>query len=307
MLILGLEHYYNARLGVFVSVVGHVLLLLLLTSSVSHPTMFEQPVIYSVTLEGGKQLGGISQVPRQKEAAPVVPPKAVAPKPESAAPKPAEVKNAEPKPEAVKPKENEPDSDAEVSLAEKEAKLKAEQQAREKEARKVEEEKKKAAAAAKTKAEADARAKKEAEKKKEAAGDSPADIDKQLQQAMQRYLGESVDAGGKGFGAAALGGTGMGGGVVRPPEFFVYRDALMAHVKSTWKWHDVSAPLIAQVELDIETDGRITRAVLVSSSGNREYDESVMRALNGASPVPPPPEIVYHFFKRVRITFDPRD
>lgn len=303
---LGLEHYYNARLGIFLSLLGHILLLLLLTSKVSHPTMFEQPVVYSVTLEGGKQLGGISQVPRQKEEIQVAPPKAVAPKPQAAAVKPAEVKKPDPKPESVKAVEQKPETDAEVSLAEKEAKLKAEQQARAEEAKKKAEEEKRQAAA-RAKAEADARAKKEAEKKKEGAGDAPADINKQLQQAMQRYLGESTDAGGKGFGAGALGGAGMGGGTVRPPEFFVYRDILMAHIKSTWKWHDVSAALIAQVELDIESDGRITRAVLANSSGNKEYDESVMRAINGASPVPAPPENVYHFFKRVRLTFDPRD
>ena len=92
------------------------------------------------------------------------------------------------------------------------------------------------------------------------------DVDKRLQAALQRYLGESSEGGGKGFGAARVGGQGMGGGVVRPPEFFVYEKLLRSRIKDAWRWYDTNASLITQVSFEIEPDGMVKNVRLVKGS-----------------------------------------
>jgi len=124
---------------------------------------------------------------------------------------------------------------------------------------------------------------------------------------MQRYLGESTESTGKGFGAAKLGGNGMGGGVQRPPEFFTYRQILRDSVKRGWKWYNTQAALVTWVTFDIGPDGVISNVSVSEGSGNREFDESVLRAVYKASPLPPPPATVYNDFRSVRLSFDPRE
>lgn len=149
---------------------------------------------------------------------------------------------------------------------------------------------------------------KDDKKKPEEKKDSLADINKQLQKGLQRYLGASSQGGGQGFGAAKLGGQDMGGGVVRPPEFFEYKTLLESHLKAGWRWFDTAAALIARVQFDMGSDGALTNIIILTGSGNTEFDDSVLRAVNKANPAPRPPESVYEkFFKRVTITFDPRE
>lgn len=268
---------------------------------------FKQPVIYSVTIEGGKTLGGMSQVPKDDKKAPIAPPKNVQEAP--AAPKTEPVKKEEvakdEKKEEEKAKEVE---DAEVSLQEKKEKEEEEKKKKEAEVKKADEEKKAREKKAKDeevkKKEAQAKAVADAKKAKE---QGAAAVNKNYQAAIQRYLGESSDAGGKGFGAARIGGSGMGGGQVRPPEFFIYKKVLEEHIKAGWRWHNTSMALVTQVIIDIEADGRIRNVTLAQSSGNSEFDESVVRAIQKSSPVPRPPTTVYQWFRSVRMTFDPRD
>lgn len=259
--------------GLLLSCMGHALLLYAMVFLIT-PRFADlgKPVVYSVTLEGGKTLGGISQVAATDKKEPVAPPKNVS----------APEKAPEKEPEKLVTE----DKKAEVSLAEKEKQKLEEKKAAEKEA--------------------------ESKKQKAQAKPTPkqptaAEIDKEYQKAMQRYRGESTDAGGKGFGAGSLGGSGMGGGVLRPPEFFQYRDLLKATIKHGWRWYDTSASLTALVYLEMSREGVISNVAIAQSSGNREYDESVVRAVYKASPVPPPPASVYEFFEKVRIEFQPGD
>ncbi len=254
---------------------------------------FKDPVVYSVTIEGGKSLGGMSQAPDPKTKTAAAPPKNV----QDPVQKKSEEKVEELKKEDQKvtaPKEVE---DAEVSLLEK--KKLEEQKKKVEEAKKKEEAEKKRV---EEKKRLEEQKKKEAEEKKK----QQQVIDKNLQQAMQRYLGESSNAGGKGFGAARLGGQGMGGGVVRPPEFFTYMKILEQHIKSGWRWNDTSAALVAQVQIEIEPDGMVKSVTLRQRSGNVLFDDSVVRAVKKASPVPIPPQKVYEYFASVLLTFDPR-
>ena len=257
-------------LGLVFSVLGHAVLLLLFLGGIgSGIGDIGKPIVYSVSIEGGKSLGGISQLAKDNKPTQMAPPKAAA--------------QPEKKEEASKA-----DEKAEISLAEEKVKKAAE----EKRKREEEEKKKKAASA----------------QVKPTRTPSSAEINKRLAAAMQRYTGESSDAGGSGFGAGTLGGSGMGGGLLRPPAFFAYRDALKDHIKSGWRWYDNSAALIAVVEFSILPDGRLQDVRVIQGSGNLEYDDSVYRAVLKASPVPPPPPEVYEeFFRIVTMRFDPRE
>ncbi len=258
------------KLGLIASIVGHLVILILVFAKFgSGWGDFQQPVVYSVTIEGGKKLGGMAQVPEKDQKTAVAPPKKV-----SSQEKPSEEKKPEVK-EPEKPKESKiPEADkGEVQIKKKEVKE-------------------------------DKKTPKKEDKK--SAKDQP-NNNKSYENLMQRYLGESSNAGGTGFGAAALGGTGMGGGVVRPPEFFAYQKKLEEFIKSGWVWTDAASPLVAQIVFEMTPDGKLSGIVITKGSGNREYDDSVMRAVMKANPVPPPPTSVYEFFRSVRMTFDPRE
>lgn len=261
---------------------------------------FPEPIVYSVSMESGKILGGITQVPVEE------PKGAVAPVKNVSGEEPVEPPEVKEKPEEKKiVPPDEPEPDAEVSLAPtarptpvptKEVPPTPQP--------KPKEEKKPTPAPAK--ATAKPSPKPQPTKKPKNTSD---EVDKRLQQGVQRWLGGSTDAGnGRRFGSGQVGsGSGMGGPNVRPPEFFAYQKLIQGRVKDAWRWYDKSTSLITQITFKIDPAGKVDEVYVVKSSGNTEYDESVVRAVYKASPLPPPPESVYEFFKHVRITFDPRD
>lgn len=267
--------------GLLASIVLHLLLVAVFVIELRN-TVFpdDRFVVYSISVEGGKNLGGISQVPKDEKTA-IAPPKVIN-EPLPPKTRAETVKRVMPKAEPPKPVS---DEKAEVSLAEK-PKVK-----------KVEPPKPKPTEAPKA----------AQPKPKPTAAKPPVDYNREYQKAMQRYMGESSDAGGAGFGAAALGGKSMGGGVQRPPEFFIYFDRLKAHIKDKWNWYDARAALRAEVVFYMEADGRIFGVELVQSSGVAEFDASVLRALAKANPAPPPPPKVYQFYRKVNMHFDPRE
>jgi colicin import membrane protein len=268
------------EIGLVASTLGHALIaLLILRGYILNPNDFGKPIIYSVTMEGGQSLGGIGQVPDDSKKTQVAPPKKIDTQAE-------EIKKAE-------------IEKAEISL--REEKKKQEEKKKEEKLKTDEEKKKK---------EEEEKKKKEDEKKKEAKKKETegTDVNKKLQQAMQRYLGESTEAGGKGFGAGAIGGKGMGGGQVMPEAFHRYKKLLQTSIKSGWRWYDSSAVLLAEAIFDISPEGDISNVRISKRSGNAEFDDSVERAILKASPLPPPPPEVYDpYFKSVRMTFDPKD
>jgi TolA protein len=82
---------------------------------------------------------------------------------------------------------------------------------------------------------------------------------------------------------------------------------LEQYIKSGWVWSDTTSALVTQVVFEMSPDGRISGVNISKGSGNRAYDDSVLRAIGKASPAPPPPASVYEFFRSVRMTFDPRE
>lgn len=272
-----LERDPELEIGFIFSVLGHALIAYLFYYGVRWSGGdFGAHKIYSVTIEGGKSLGGMTQAPKDDKKTLIAPPKNVQD------PVKKEVQKTEPpKKEEPKVEEKKAPTDAEISLKQKK------------------EEKPKPPPPVKKEVK-----KPEPVKPKEP---SKAEIDKRLQQAMQRYLGESANAGGKGFGAAALGGKGMGGGIVKPPEFFEYLKLLERSVKGGWRWYDNTSALISEVEFNISASGEISNVRISKSSGNSEFDLSVERAVMKANPLTPPPPSVYEDFRFVRMYFDPRE
>lgn len=275
--------------GLWLSVIGHFgAVLFIMIRMFPDFGKVPPPVVYSISIEGGKVLGGASQVPKKSRESKVAPIKKSAQKEEA---KDIPEKNRDAKSQ-VHAKKNPSEK---LVIQEKVATKSVTK-------KKIVEDKE----VVKKKTTRKTSVKKTVVAKKPK---PPAeDVDKRLQDALQRYLGESSQGGGKGFGAAKLGGKSMGGGMVRPPEFFVYEKIIRSRIKAAWRWYDRNSSLITVIAFDIEPDGVINNVQLVKSSGDAGYDDSVVRAATKASPLPAPPQSVYaQYFKKVRITFDPRD
>lgn len=91
---------------------------------------------------------------------------------------------------------------------------------------------------------------------------------------------------------ASIGGA-VGGRRV-PPETLAYFHALDERIRENWTVPDLalsdSRNLIVQIRITIEQDGRVTNVRMEKTSGNIYFDDSVLRAITKASPLPVPPE-----------------
>lgn len=324
--------------GIIVSSVGHFALaffLLFFFQAKSKETPKPRE-IYSVTLEGGQALGGVDLVPLDPNFKKKVVPnfkrikggieapeveksnKAIDPTPRkldgpSVVDDPEYFKKLEAdkkraleekrRQELEKKKKAEAERKRQEELKRKKAeearkKKEAEKKRKEEQARKKElEEKRKAEAAAKKKKDA-ALAAKQAEAKLNER------LNRAKEAAMQRYEGESVNAGGEGIGAAKLGGQGSGGGNIVSIEKRRYDILLEQHVHGGWRWLSGRDQLEASVEVRVMSSGAISNAYVVASSGNSNFDEAVLRAVYKASPLPKPPASLYNeYYKVVVFTF----
>jgi TonB family protein len=90
------------------------------------------------------------------------------------------------------------------------------------------------------------------------------------------------------------GGGGAQGTVRLPPELLAYFRKLEEKVRGAWFLPDSLArdagKLVVEVRIHIEKDGRVSGSRIERSSGNAYFDESVLRAIRKASPLPVPPE-----------------
>jgi colicin import membrane protein len=257
--------------------------------------------VFTVSLEGGEKLGGISQVPKskKKQVPSAIPEKKVAKK--------------EPKPEPIVKKKAQVESPTVVENLEKKKKaaLKKKKEAEQKKKKEAKRKRKLAAKKRAEKAKKAAEAKEAAKQRERRKIQAKKDREKKLQEAISRarnntnnYQGESANAGGQGFGAAKLGGKGMGGGTLESLQFIAYRNQLEDHIKGGWHWLAGGDRLKVQVLVMILSDGQIQSARITSASGRDDFDKSVLRAVYKASPVPVAPKALYDRFREVRITFD---
>jgi colicin import membrane protein len=327
-----IQHDSNMMKGLVLSFILHSLGigLSLLVFSRAHANLEKDPVVFTVTIEGGEVLGGVGKVPTkgketEKLKKGLTPEEALEvkqKKEEVLKEKEVEQKKEEVKTEPVPEKELE-----KPSLVEEVAKRKLEKELQDKkieeekkkiEDKKVEEQKKKEKEEEKKKKiEEDQKKKiqeeiKNKQKEAEAKEKEKKDRDKRLsdlarQIKSKQYEGESVNAGGEGFGAARLGGQAGGGGTLAPYAKVAYQNELQEHVKAGWRWMLRTDRLRTLVRVKIEANGNIADVRIEQSSGNSNFDDSVVRAVRKASPVPAPPKEFFNDFSDVRFWFDSQD
>lgn len=112
---------------------------------------------------------------------------------------------------------------------------------------------------------------------------------------------------GEGVGAAAPGSGGAGGGIVKAFEFLVYRNQMLRVIRDRWTWVGPRSDLEVTVRFGIRENGQIVGLRIIRLSGDPSYDDSVLRAVAKASPLPPPPENYRKEFMDVELTFRPKD
>jgi colicin import membrane protein len=284
---------------VFFSGVAHAVLIAILLVVPFLPSKAPNYPVYSVDLVGGEKVGsgaGTSAAPAPK----------VKPAPEVKASPEIKEARKEPKKETKKAKEEirpnpaelketrkkAADSRAEMVLAAKAKKEKEKKEKEEAEAEKVRE-----------------KLKQLREKRIEdalAAIRSRAESQEKMEQQRQKAAATSTAAG-KEPGAAALGAGGTGGGIVQGAEFIRYFNEMRERIKSGWTWAGRRTDLVASVRFSVQENGEIVGVKLVHGSGDSSYDDSVIRALRKANPLPPPPESHRREFSEVELAFTPKE
>ncbi|HKA31580.1 MAG TPA: cell envelope integrity protein TolA [Candidatus Binatia bacterium] len=277
------------------------------------------PPVYTVDLMGGEKLGGGAGTSLKPVPAPK--PEPLAPE-EKSAPPVQETKKAKEPPKPTPEEVKEAKDKAAAERAEMIEKVKAKKEAEEKRKKEAEEKR-----LANEKAEAERRARLEElnKKRKEAAlADLRAKLEeRQRQQALEEKLQQqrlleqqraaeqqraqqqaTSTVAGNTPGAAGPGVGGTGGGIVKSPEFIRYQNIIQERVRSSWTWVGRRNDLKVTVNASIQENGEITGLKLVGTSGDRSFDDSVLRALRKASPLPPPPAEFRKEFSNVILPFN---
>ena len=78
-------------------------------------------------------------------------------------------------------------------------------------------------------------------------------------------------------------------------------------IKEKWAWVGKNADLQVTVRFGILENGEIAGLKIVQESGDPTYDDSVLRAMRKAAPLPPPPDNYRKDFLDVELTFRPKD
>lgn len=279
----------DLRTGLQLSLLVHCSALAAALGLVSVPH-FQEPEVYSVTVEAGAVLGGAMQAPPEKEEQKQVP---VAKSSAQEVPEPEvkESETVEPPPVVASPEDLIVLALTPIPTKKPQATPKP--------------------TAVPTIRPTPKPTQKAVTTPKKAAPKEPTleEINRELALATRKYTGESANAGGEGFGAARVGGRGMGGGVLISREVMEYLRTLEGRVKQGWRWFDPKAALRASVVFQISPTGEISEVVVSQSSGNSAFDDSVVRAIRKANPLPVPPPAAYEHLRDgggARVTFDPR-
>ncbi len=121
-------------------------------------------------------------------------------------------------------------------------------------------------------------------------------------------VGSGSGAGtGESPGAVAPGVGGQGGGIAKGFEFVVYYNRMRNLIKERWVWAGRRNDLEVTVRFGIAESGEIAGVKVVHASGDPSFDNSVLRAIRNASPLPPPPESYRKDFTNVELTFRPKE
>lgn len=123
--------------------------------------------------------------------------------------------------------------------------------------------------------------------------------DEQLAAAVERMANRTAPAHTDPSGSG-LGGAGDGG-MVQGFEFLLYKGVVENLVRQSWAWSGRNRTLSAVVGFGIEPDGRVVDVAIVRPSGDPSYDSMARRAVERASPLPPPPAAHREEFSRYEL------
>ena len=269
----------DKRLGRMVMLSGllHVVLLLALVSAAAPSRSKPRPPqSYTVSLVA----------PTALEPAPAPPP---VPKPQ-----PPKIEVKEPKVEAKKPKAEpkKPERKPVVATPKEPVKIAARKKPRPKNP-----------AAKKPPAQQPARAKKPPAKEPEEQGPSAEDREQQivaaLEKVRQRVQADRRQTVETSHSTSPSGGG--GGDTLRGLPFILYTQEVKHRVKQSWIVAEHKSGLTAVVRFGILADGEVVGVELAERSGDSVFDESAMRAVRKADPLPPPPEAYRNEFTRQKI------
>jgi len=149
-----------------------------------------------------------------------------------------------------------------------------------------------------SKARAEATARAEARQPTPQRAEPTPDVKERLEALRQRLLAEHLAEAqrtarsgtpleGKGTGA----GEGSGSaGIQSDPEFIYYYRTIKERIKQSWTFYGGNSELTTVVLFSIDENGNVTSTRIVKSSHDLAFDNSVVRAIRSASPLPPPPE-----------------
>ena len=127
--------------------------------------------------------------------------------------------------------------------------------------------------------------------------------------AAQKWRAKGATGGGGGLGgtdtsAGPIGTPGYGGGgEVVGFEFLAYQQRVVATVKAVWTNAVTRPGLVAKVRFQIAPNGDVSGIRLEQASGDGVFDGSVVRAVERATPLPPPPARYMNEFRDFVIEF----
>ncbi|TMA43524.1 MAG: cell envelope integrity protein TolA, partial [Deltaproteobacteria bacterium] len=129
--------------------------------------------------------------------------------------------------------------------------------------------------------------------------------------AAERWRARAAKPNGGGLGGAdtgsgpiGSGGQGPGGGgQLVGLEFIAYRQQVINTVKARWTNVIARPGLVVTIHFEIGPDGDVSGVRVEQSSGNAAYDASAVRAVQRATPLPPPPARYVKEFREFQIEF----
>jgi len=95
--------------------------------------------------------------------------------------------------------------------------------------------------------------------------------------------------------------------VLRGADFLLYYNEMIRRIRDAWVWVGGSPSLEVEVRFRITGAGDIVDLRVLRPSGDRSYDQSVLRALRAVRNLGPPPERHRQTFSSVQLTFRPAD
>ncbi|MGD9161087.1 MAG: energy transducer TonB [Desulfobacteraceae bacterium] len=87
----------------------------------------------------------------------------------------------------------------------------------------------------------------------------------------------------------------------------IYKMEAESLIKSNWSYSDALGNYEAIVLVKVRKDGKVLETHFIKRSGNNVFDESVIKAIELANPLPPLPEGYKENYEEIEITFNLKD